>query len=375
MADTARRASILNNQSLEDTQKAEFDKWMGINEDEILRGMTEEELANLNNELTEMDPDSSMLAAGLRQRDQTTKAPTGTLNRDALMTHLEDEAKAIDDKDDLVPFEQGKVRGKKYVPKSNVNLDDGFGGGAVKLEPEIEEALKHANDAELTDLAAILGLHTMMDNEQYYASLNATDGAIANTVGWRETTKCKLPVVSPEILAQEPKNETDVTSSLQQLQSNDSSLTSLNLNNIRNISIITLKDYAKALSTNTALKDFQLVSTRLNDAVGLEFAEALKTNKTLEKLNLETNYMSVKGVSAILEALNESGNTSLTELKVDNQKGLFGPGGEQKIADLLGVNGSLIKFGYQFKFPGPRQKAVAKLTENADMVRQRRKKH
>ena len=213
------------------TELADKEKWLNINEDDILNKMTEEELEQLNYELMEMDPDNCMLAAGFRQRDHTTKAPTGPLDREGLLAHLEEEAKAIEDKEELVPFEPGKKRGKVFV-KKDVNQDDGFGGGPVKLAPEIEEALKNATDGELTDLAAILGLHTLMDNEQYYASLSAVDGKIANTVGFREATKCKLPVADPEELAAVEQNDTDVDETLQKMKMNDGDLTVVNLNNM-----------------------------------------------------------------------------------------------------------------------------------------------
>lgn len=45
-----------------------------------------------------------MLPAGLRQRDQTKKSPTGPYDREALMQHLEKEALEHQDRDDLVPF-------------------------------------------------------------------------------------------------------------------------------------------------------------------------------------------------------------------------------------------------------------------------------
>jgi len=50
------------------------------------------------------------LPAGLRQRDQTQKPPTGPFKREELMAHLEKQAKDIKDREDLVPF-TGEKRG------------------------------------------------------------------------------------------------------------------------------------------------------------------------------------------------------------------------------------------------------------------------
>lgn len=53
---------------------------------------------------------NALLPAGLRQRDQTQKPPTGPFKREELMAHLEKQAKDIKDREDLVPF-TGEKRG------------------------------------------------------------------------------------------------------------------------------------------------------------------------------------------------------------------------------------------------------------------------
>ncbi|KAK1122920.1 tropomodulin-4 isoform X1 [Acipenser oxyrinchus oxyrinchus] len=70
------------------------EKYRDIDEDAILKGMSPEELEQLECELQEMDPENAMLPAGMRQRDQTKKNPTGPFNREALLGHLEKEAGA-----------------------------------------------------------------------------------------------------------------------------------------------------------------------------------------------------------------------------------------------------------------------------------------
>lgn len=51
-----------------------------------------------------MHPQNVMLPAGMRQRDQTKKSPTGPLDRDALLQHLEKQALEAEEREDLVPF-------------------------------------------------------------------------------------------------------------------------------------------------------------------------------------------------------------------------------------------------------------------------------
>ncbi|KAK1886519.1 Tropomodulin-1 [Dissostichus eleginoides] len=128
--------------------KKEMDKYRDIDEDELLKKLSEEELQRLEDELEELDPDNALLPAGMRQKDQTKKNPTGTFQRDNLLAHLEKQAKEHPEQEDLVPF-TGEKRGKAFVPKKMVDpiMEN------VTLEPELEEALASASDAELCDIA------------------------------------------------------------------------------------------------------------------------------------------------------------------------------------------------------------------------------
>lgn len=64
---------------------------------------------------------NALLPAGLRQKDQTKKAPTGTFQRDNLLAHLEKQAKEHPDKEDLVPF-TGEKRGGSVFSKDHLAL-------------------------------------------------------------------------------------------------------------------------------------------------------------------------------------------------------------------------------------------------------------
>lgn len=61
-----------------------------------------------------------MLPAGLRQRDQTKKSPTGPYDREALMQHLEKVALEHKDREDLVPF-TGEKKGARRPPSPAVS--------------------------------------------------------------------------------------------------------------------------------------------------------------------------------------------------------------------------------------------------------------
>ncbi|XP_017671877.1 PREDICTED: tropomodulin-1 [Lepidothrix coronata] len=211
---------------------------------------------------------------------------------------------------------------------------------------------------------AILGMHTLMSNQQYYEALGSS--TIVNKEGLNSVIK---PTQYKPVPDEEP-NSTDVEETLKRIQSNDPDLEEVNLNNIMNIPIPTLKAFAEALKNNTYVKKFSIVGTRSNDPVAFALAEMLKVNNTLKSLNVESNFISGSGILAIVEAL--QGNTSLVELRIDNQSQPLGNKVEMEIANMLEKNTSLLKFGYHFTQQGPRLRASNAMMNNNDLVRKRR---
>uniref|UniRef100_A0A667WG85 Tropomodulin 2 n=1 Tax=Myripristis murdjan TaxID=586833 RepID=A0A667WG85_9TELE len=331
--------------------KKDLDKYKEIDEDEILNKLSAEELKQLETALEEMDPENALLPAGLRQKDQTTKTATGPFDRDRLLNYLEKEALEYKDREDIVPF-TGEKKGKVFVPKEKpieTRQEE-----VTTLDPELEEALSSATDTELCDLAAILGVHTLVTSTQTY------DGT-ATKEGYNNVIKGEK--MNP--VFDEPPNPTNVEETLQRIKSNDSSVTEVNLNNIKNIPIPTLKDFAKAMERNTHVKKFSLAATRSNDPIAVAFSEMLRENKTLRSLNLESNFITGAGVQALVDALRD--NDTLTEIKIDNQRQQLGTTVEMEIAKMLEENNSIVKFGYHFTQQGPRSRAAAAITKNNDL--------
>ncbi|KAM8876959.1 tropomodulin-2 [Synchiropus picturatus] len=336
--------------------KKDLDKYKDLDEDEILNKLSAEELKQLETALEEIDPENALLPAGMRQKDQTSKKATGTFDRERLLKYLEKEAMEYKDREDVVPF-TGEKKGKVFVPKTKPlesRKED-----VTTLDPELEEALSSATDTELCDLAAILGVHTLVTSTQTYDGTRSKDGY--NNV-------IKGEKMNP--VFDEPPNPTNVEETLQRIKNNDSSLTEVNLNNIKNIPIPTLKDYAKAMERNTHVKKFSLAATRSNDPIAVVFGDMLRENKTLQSLNLESNFITGVGVQALVEALRD--NETLTEIKIDNQRQQLGTTVEMEIAKMLEENNSIVKFGYHFTQQGPRSRAAAAITKNNDLVRRRR---
>ncbi|XP_006275463.1 tropomodulin-4 [Alligator mississippiensis] len=342
--------------------RQELEKYRDIDEDKILRELSQEELDQLDLELLEMDPENVMLPAGMRQRDQTKKSPTGPLDRDALLQHLEKQALEAEEREDLVPF-TGEKKGKPFVPKNpkrEIPKEE-----QITLEPELEEALANATDAEMCDIAAILGMYTLMSNKQYYDAL--CSGDITNTEGINSVVQPDKYKPVPD----EPPNPTNVEETLQKIRSNDHDLEEVNLNNIKDIPVATLKEVCEAMKANTQVKRLSLVATRSNDPVAQAVAEMLKVNKTLESLNIESNFITSAGMMAVIKAMRE--NSTLAELKVDNQCQRLGDSVEMEMAAMLEKCPSIVRFGYHFTQQGPRARASIAITKNNELRRKQKK--
>lgn len=98
---------------------------------------------------------------------------------------------------------------------------------ALDLGDEYETALNKATQEEIIDLAAILGFHSMMNQDQYHASLLNKGQPIG--LGWDGITKASPVKAYPA----EPPNQTDVDDHIKRIKDNDSKLTESNWNNIK----------------------------------------------------------------------------------------------------------------------------------------------
>ncbi|XP_029807397.1 tropomodulin-3 [Suricata suricatta] len=340
--------------------RKDLEKYKDLDEDELLGNLSEVELKQLETVLDDLDPENALLPAGFRQKNQTSKSATGPFDREHLLSYLEKEALEHKDREDYVPY-TGEKKGKIFIPKQKPVQT--FTEEKVSLDPELEEALTSASDTELCDLAAILGMHNLITNAQLcnIVGSNGVDQEHFSNVVKGEKI---LPVFD------EPPNPTNVEESLKRIKENDVRLVEVNLNNIKNIPIPTLKDFAKALETNTHVKCVSLAATRSNDPVAVAFADMLRVNKNLKSLNLESNFITGAGILALIDALRD--NETLAELKIDNQRQQLGTAVELEIANMLEENTNILKFGYQFTQQGPRTRAANAITKNNDLVRKRR---
>merc|ERR1712037_1030908 len=86
--------------------------------EDLLAALSAEELSNLVDEMA-ADPDDKHMPASVRTAYRCEKDPTGDLNRDSLINHINEVALNTPDKEEKVKFEPGAKRGKVYVPVYN----------------------------------------------------------------------------------------------------------------------------------------------------------------------------------------------------------------------------------------------------------------
>ncbi|KAF5397663.1 Tropomodulin [Paragonimus heterotremus] len=306
--------------------------------DELLSKLTEEELQQLNDDF---DPDNTLLPPSQRCRDQTTKAPTGPLNREKLLKFLIDKAKSEKDWEEAVPYEK-KIRGHVFQPKkTNIQVsqqeltDMGFD---VEFDEDVNEALEKATEDELVDLAAVLGFTGLLNQVQFHASM---DNRKLEGGGFSGVAKGERPKPIPD----EPPNTTDVEDSINKLNANDPDLVNLNLNNIKTMSTEVVKRLCEAVTKNTKLRELHMASTALTSAMVEPFYPMLQSNSTLKVLNLESNFLTGQTLIKLLESINHE-KSGITDLHLSNQRQtVLGVNVEQQLTKEVLANPRLVRLG------------------------------
>lgn len=157
---------------------------------------------------------------------------------------------------------------------------------------------------------------------------------------------------------------------MQQVGSDDPSLTELNVNNSEVIKTKTLMEFAEVLHNNTHVKTFALANCRADDHVAYAIAGMLRSNKTITSINLDSNHLTGKGILSLIQSLQH--NSILTELRFQNQRHICGGKTEMEMVKILKENTTLLKLGYHFELAGPRMTTTNILSRNMDRQRQRR---
>ncbi|XP_057637052.1 leiomodin-3 isoform X1 [Chionomys nivalis] len=196
----------------------------------------------------------------------------------------------------------------------------------------------------------------------------------------KEKTEKKIAKLDPKKLALDTSflkvsarpsgNQTDLDGSLRRVRQNDPDMKELNLNNIENIPKEMLLDFVNAMKKNKHIKSFSLANVGADESVAFALANMLRENRSITTLNIESNFITGKGIVAIMRCLQF--NETLTELRFHNQRHMLGHHAEMEISRLLKANNTLLKMGYHFELPGPRMVVTNLLTRNQDKRRQKR---
>ncbi|XP_052128361.1 tropomodulin isoform X1 [Frankliniella occidentalis] len=328
--------------------------------DTLLSQLSPEEISLL---AKEVDPDDNLLPPSQRCGYECDKEPTGPLDRKKLIEHINKQALETPDRPEAKPFVAGVVRGKKWVaPEQSQQERDAEEQIAIDMGDEYEHALNDATQEEIIDLAAILGFHSMMNQDQYHASLLNKGQPIG--LGWDGITKSTQPKAYPA----EPPNLTDIDKTIRQVQEDDHTLTDLNWNNIKNISDEKFETLFDALPENTHLEVLSLTNTGLTDRVASKLADALERNQTLRVLNIETNFISPPVVVKLVKALLKS--RTIEELRAANQRSqVLGNKIEMEITQLVEANPSLLRLGLHLEYNDARHRVASHLQRNIDRRR------
>ncbi|KTG35819.1 hypothetical protein cypCar_00028761 [Cyprinus carpio] len=388
--------------------RRELSKYEDLDEDELLASLTAEELQELEKELADIDPDDN-LPIGLRQRDQTAKTPTGTFSREALMKYWENETRKLleeerigstsprqkdedsreeeecmtesdneesgDEKDeaeecekDVQKYQEAEQdQDEESEPEEPITEEEDVEEEEEEKEEEEEEEEEENEEENRPKIAPTLDCTP--HPQQCWSSNGQSNQRQAEPVKQYSTLMSE-----PKVQVQEPSrmsgNPTVVDEVLEKILSNDPDTTEVNLNNIDNISQDTLIRFAEALRSNTHVRFFSLANTHADDQVAFAVAKMLRENSNITNLNIESNFITGKGILALVQALTR--NSILTEMRFHNQRHICGGQVEMEIVKLLRENTTLIKLGYQFDLPGPRISMTTILTRNQDLQRQKR---
>ncbi|NWV27570.1 LMOD3 protein, partial [Origma solitaria] len=393
-----------------------------IDEDEILANLSPEELKELQSEMEVMAPDPEV-PTGMIQRDQTEKPPTGSFDHRSLVDYLywqkasrrmlEDERVPVT----LLPSERsaaeemegkasssGEVAGgrtpgaegkERHYQNEHVS-DSRTQSGEIKKdgrdkERAVEEDEKEATEEEKEDSGEEEEEEneTELETKENYTNENSHSNRISQKPGTepeeikekpkeneKKISKLNIPkklaldTSFMKLSARPSGNQTNLEDSLEKVRKNNPDVKELNLNNIENVPKEMLIDFVNAMKKNKNIKTFSLANVGADDNVAFALANMLRENRSITTLNIDSNFISGKGIVAIMRCLQY--NETLTELRFHNQRGLLGHQAEMEIARLLKANTTLLKMGYHFELPGPRMVVTNLLSRNLDKQRQKR---
>ncbi|XP_025908383.1 leiomodin-3 [Nothoprocta perdicaria] len=381
-----------------------------IDEDEILANLSPEELKELQCEMEVMAPDPKV-PVGMIQKDQTEKAPTGSFDHRSLVDYLywqKASRRMLEDERVPVTLLPSEVKSKnpqismgcllkgerryqnehvsnsvapaaetsKDASDKEVEEEEEEEEGEEEDEEEEEEGEEEHDENELQTTETDTNENSHRDQISKESGTDSEELTEKQEENEKKISKLNIPKKLAldasfiKLSARPSGNQTNLEESLEKVRKNNPDVKEVNLNNIENIPKEMLIDFVNAMKKNKNVKTFSLANVGADDNVAFALANMLRENRSIATLNIDSNFISGKGIVAIMRCLQY--NESLTELRFHNQRSLLGHQAEMEIARLLKANPTLLKMGYHFELPGPRMVVTNLLSRNLDKQRQKR---
>ena len=314
-----------------------YSKYRDIDEDEILANMTDEDLNKLLEELEreEMNPVESTRHRVIeknydieeeynyQEEDQRAlekylKLEPGQQVERSVPEHIQWQRVDPSLYRSMDPEEMdknvGRYEGGGYITRQNMPEDQKQenSAGWYKQEPE-EIQLKSVQPRERPVFGnqpiqtPALQKTTTQENRIYQndPSLPFTPSLRkAATSNINSAPKREQPSYDPE----DTINTNVPEEILRQVAINDPELTEINLNNCIGVPEDLWVAMMQALSRNDVVQAVYISNTGLKDRVAKACAQMLKTNRTIQSLNMESNFISGDGGVAIIKVRNFSTN-------------------------------------------------------------------
>uniref|UniRef100_A0A7E4V0U7 Tropomodulin n=1 Tax=Panagrellus redivivus TaxID=6233 RepID=A0A7E4V0U7_PANRE len=345
----------------------------------LLGKLSTDELEDLNNDF---DPDNSLLPPSQRCKDQTTKEPTGPYQREKLLNYLEDAAKKEADWEECVPYSPGVKRGTVFTEKDEDGTPGGTGASVsskkadqapmpIELdldeEDELDTMLVSAPERDLVDLAGILGMHNVLNQNQYYNAVKGKGQDDNTGTSFNNVVKAYQPRAVPD----EGENLTDVEDVMKKIENGDESLTEVNINNMKRISKERIRSLINSAAKSKVLTKLSMSNTAIGDSEARELVTLLEESSSIKVLNIESNYVTPEVLAKLLRAALK--NQSLIEFHAENQRqSVLGNQIEMDIMMSIEENESLLRVGVAFQSMEARHRVSEALERNYERLRLKR---
>ena len=132
----------------------------------------------------------------------------------------------------------------------------------IDEEDELDTMLVDAPEKDLVDLAGILGMHNVLNQGQYYNALKGKGQDEETGISFNNIVKAYQPRIVPD----EGENETDVEACMRKLESDDSSLVEVNINNMKRVSKERIRGLIEAARRSKHIETFCMSNTAIGDA-------------------------------------------------------------------------------------------------------------